>query len=164
MCIFTDQIWRELHPVKLCSRWTDWEIELHLILPRLPRYHFLGRLERELDSFFLKYACNALWKSRKTFPKISGDILNVEERNMQIKNSQPLVVTYWNRSQKKCTTLILHLKFPFRSQGLGGSCASNFMRSFVNKCCRLGCSACSVMVFIRYFQFQACQMESKKKT
>lgn len=29
---------------------------------------------------------------------------------MQIKNSQPLVVTYWNGSQKKCTTLIFVVK------------------------------------------------------
>lgn len=93
-------------------------------------------------------------------PKISGDILNVEERNMKIKNSQPLVVTYWNRSQKK----MHNSNFTSRSQGLGGSCASNFMRSFVKKCCRLGCSACSVVVSIRDFQFQVCQMESKKKT
>lgn len=131
---------------------------------KITEISFSRKAGTRIGQFFLKYACNASWKSRKTFPKISGDILNVEERNMKIKNSQPLVVTYWNRSQKKCTTLILQLKLPFRSQGLGGSCASNFMRLFGKKCCRLGCSACSVMVFIRYFQFQVYQMESKKKT
>lgn len=84
---------------------------------------------------------------------------------MQIKNSQPLVVTYWNRSQKKCTTLILQLKLPFRSQGLGGSCASNFMRLFGKKCCRLGCSAYDVVLWCLFVisSFKSAKWKVRKK-